>query len=194
MTLLASLGQRLTPKNVTLGVIMTNMVCRPTITLSNKQIPEETRRYTATREFFTELFGLASTFTFATAVEKFVPKIIAKKFFNTELTQKLMDQIKNTGWDKLTAVQKNLRGVILGSSFVATALAVAIITPLINNIVLNKMLGKIMGKKTQESSQNNNDVFVNSQNNKTSITFETNSDSFNNFVKLYNASLASKNE
>lgn len=150
-----TLGQKLTPKNVTLGVIVTNMVCRPTITMTNKQLPEETRRYTATREFSTEFFGFATTYGFATLVEKVVPKLIARKFFNTDLTKELVEQIKNVGWDKLTPIQKNLKGVILGTSFVATAAAVAILTPLLNNFLLNKMLSKIMGKNKTETEKIN---------------------------------------
>lgn len=146
MTILTRLGQ-ITPKNVTLGVIMTNMVCRPTITLSNKSIPEETRKYTATREFCTEFFGLATTYTFATFVEKSLPKFVAKKFFNTDLTKELVEKIGKTGWESLTTLEKNLKGVMTGSSLLGTALAVAVLTPLINNIVLNKLLGKIMNKK-----------------------------------------------
>lgn len=181
MNVLMTLGQKLTPKNVTLGVIVTNMVCRPTITLANKQLPEETRRYTATREFSTEFFGFATTYGFATLVEKIVPKVIAKKFFNTELTKDLIEQIKNLGWDKLTPLQKNLKGVILGTSFVATAAAVAILTPLINNFLLNKMLGKIMGKNKTGAEETKNNSALSTPVNE----FKTDSTSFNAFLKDY---------
>ncbi len=188
MKLLMTLGQRLTPKNVTLGVIVTNMVCRPTITMSNKQLPEDTRRYTATREFFTEFFGFATTFSFATLVEKFVPKIVAKKFFKTDLTKQLVETIKKTGWEKLTPLQKNLKGLILGSSFVATAAAVAILTPLLNNLVLNKMLPKIMGrKKTEPTAAKEADTFSKAPNATPASVFKTDNTAFNTFIKDYYA-------
>ena len=184
MNLLMTLGQKLTPKNVTLGVIVTNMVCRPTITMTNKQIPEDTRRYTATREFFTEFFGFATTYSFATLVEEIVPKIVAKKYFNTDLTKELVKHIKNSGWDKLSIPQKNLKGVILGTSFVATAIAVAVLTPLLNNFVLNRMLGKIMGKKGIQKTQDT-DKFEKQQAITTASSFKTDNASFNAFLQDY---------
>lgn len=189
MNVLATLGQRLTPKNVTLGVIMTNMVCRPTITLSNKKIPEDTRRYTATREFFTEFFGLITTFGFASAVEKYVPKMVAKKFFKTDLTKQLVETIKNTGWDKLSPLQKNMKGVILGSSFVATALAVAVLTPILNNLLLNKMIDKIMGKNKTGSAPaaNKVDTFEKTPGATSVQNFTTGSSAFDMFLKQYNS-------
>jgi hypothetical protein len=153
MSLLVSIGQKLTPKNVTLGVIATNMVCRPTITMSNKSIPDETRRYTATREFFTEFFGAITTFTFATYIgEKLMPKLAAKKW-GVNLTKELADKINKTDWASLTdPVHKNLKATKVLSSFATTAVAVAILTPILNNLVLNKLINKIMKPKTSAES------------------------------------------
>jgi hypothetical protein len=147
MSMLVSVGQKLTPKNVTLGVILTNMVCRPTITLSNKGIPEETRKYTATREFFTEFFGALTTFTFATFIgENLVPKLAAKKW-GVNLTKELAEKISKTEWSNLTnPIHKNIKATKILSSFATTAIAVAVLTPLLNNLVLNKLMEKIWGK------------------------------------------------
>jgi hypothetical protein len=155
MSALVSIGQKLTPKNVTLGVIATNMVCRPIITLSNKSIPEETRRYTATREFFTEFFGALTTFSFATYFgENLIPRLAAKKW-GVNLTKDLAKTINNSSWDKLAVnpVFQKIKATRILSSFATTAIAVAILTPILNNLVLNKIMGKISGKKSPETPQ-----------------------------------------
>ncbi|EKE02132.1 MAG: hypothetical protein ACD_20C00421G0006 [uncultured bacterium] len=152
MSALIGIGRIFTPKNATLGVITANMVCRPIITMSNKQIPEETRKYTATREFFTELFGLGTTYTFASAMENVIPKVIAKKLFNTDLTKNLANQIKSSGWDQLSPINQKIKGSMALSSFAGTAIAVAILTPLLNNIVLNKIMDRINGKNKKDAT------------------------------------------
>ncbi len=143
MISLVGMGKMLTPRNVVLGVIGANMVCRPLITLSNRQLPEDTRRYTAMREFCTELFGLFNTLTFTTAVEYLGPRLISK-----DATRKVISRIKGADWNKLTAKDQRLKAAVLLSSLIGTILSTAILTPLLNNLVLNRLLEKIMGKKT----------------------------------------------
>ena len=63
MSYLLSIGKVLTPTNIVAGVKLAEMGFRPAITMSNKEIPEETRKYAATREFFTEFFGFIATLT-----------------------------------------------------------------------------------------------------------------------------------
>lgn len=146
MELLTAVG-RLTPKNTGLGIVLFDMVSRPSITLTNKTIPEDARRYAAAREFCTGFFGLASTYTFASFVEKYVPNVVSKAFFKTDLTKDLATYINNTGWSKLTPLEKNLKGLLVGSSFAGTLIALGIITPLLCNVFLNKLLDKVIKTK-----------------------------------------------
>ena len=138
---LSGIGKMLTPRNTVIGVISANMICRPIITMSNKNLPEDTKKYTATREFCTELFGLINTITFASAVEYLGPKLI-----NNKLTRKMMNDVKKADWDKLSPPDQKIKGAILVSSLVGTAIAAAVLTPLLNNLVLNKFMDKITGK------------------------------------------------
>lgn len=189
MSMVTSLGQILTPKNATLGVIMTNMVCRPTITMSNKSIPEDTRKYTASREFCTELFGLLTTYTFATAVENIAPKAIAKKL-GVNLTKELFDSIKKASWEELKNKPElfKIKGTATVASFVGTAIAVAILTPLLNNFILNKFMGKILGnkdvkdKKQIEANVQANTVMAGSLSNNSHVS---SSRAFSQFLQDY---------
>lgn len=144
---LISLGRMLTPRNVVLGVIATNIVCRPIITMSNKSLPMETRRYTAMREFCTELFGFINTLTLATAIE-----IIGARLINRKATRKMIERIKAADWKQLPVADQRLKAAILLSSAIGTALSTAVATPLLNNLVLNRLLEKITGKNQKPAA------------------------------------------
>ena len=147
---LVSIGRILTPKNVAIGMITTNMFCRPLITLSNPALPIDTKRYTATREFSTELFGLLNMLTFCTAVERFLPRLLTK----TQITKAMGEKLKEAGWKALSESDQKLKAAVLVSSFVGALISTAIITPILNNLVLNKLLDKITGKtKTTPAPQ-----------------------------------------
>lgn len=148
MERLISVGKALTPRNVLLTVITHNMIARPAITLSNKSLPEDTRRYTASREFCTELFGLINTLTFTTFVEWLGPRLV-----HCETTAKMIDYVKATDWNKLAKKQQHLKAVILMSSLVGSAMSCGILTPLLNNVVLNHVLENIL-KSNASSSKN----------------------------------------
>jgi hypothetical protein len=141
MERLISIGKALTPRNVLLTVITHNMITRPAITLSNKNIPENTRRYTASREFCTELFGLINTLTFTTFVEWLGPRLA-----NREVTAKMIDHVKVNDWNKLAQKEQHLKAIILMSSLIGSAMSCGILTPLLNNLVLNQVLDKILNR------------------------------------------------
>ena len=96
-------------KPLSLGISASCMIFRPLITLSNKDLSPETKKYTASREFFTEFFGLINTYTLVSAIEKFTPKILAKKLFNVDLTKQLGETIKKAGWDQLPIAQQKIK-------------------------------------------------------------------------------------
>lgn len=160
MVQMSSIGKVLTPKNTIVGVVVANMVCRPLITLSNKELPPETKRYTATREFCTEFFGLINTLTIGSLIEWGGKKLAAKKILKDKpFTPELEKTIKNTGWDALENMEKNgkifkgatnLKGSIIATSFLGAALVASTITPVMNNIILNKVINKISGKKSDK--------------------------------------------
>lgn len=142
---LINIGKALTPRNVLVAVITHNMVARPTITLSNKSLPEDTRRYTASREFCTELFGLINTLTFTTFVEWLGPRLV-----NRNISSKIIDHVKATDWNKLAKKEQHLKAVILMSSLIGSAVSCGILTPLLNNFVLNQLLEKIISRSPKE--------------------------------------------
>jgi hypothetical protein len=142
MSTLVSIGKTLTPRNVLVAVITHNMIARPAITLTNKNLPEDTRRYTASREFCTELFGLMNTLTFTTLIEWLGPRLA-----NRNATSKMINHVKSTDWNKLAKKEQHLKAVILMSSLIGSAFSCGILTPLLNNFVLNQMLEKIIGNK-----------------------------------------------
>jgi len=150
MSLSTSIGNFVTkskPKYIVAGIIAANMAFRPVITMSNKQIPEDTRKYTATREFCTELFGMINLFAVGTLFEYLGGQITAKK-----LTGKFLNNLdfKNIGKNAVEALSPNHQKIKTGisvASFVGSVLSSAVFTPLANNVVLNKLMNKIIGKK-----------------------------------------------
>jgi hypothetical protein len=154
MNSLMKLGNLLnSPKNVSLGVMSACMVGRPLITMSNKNISDETKRYTASREFFTEFFNMINTYTLVSGVEKLVPKLVAKKVGLKNLTKEGMELIKNTGREKLPLAEQKVKSSMVLSSFFGTALTVAVITPILNNLLLNKIMDKLPGNKKKGKTE-----------------------------------------
>lgn len=189
MSFLASVGN-LSPKKTILPVIAANMFFRPMITMSNKSLPPETRKYTATREFSTEFFGLINTYTFVTIVEKFVPKFLTKALFKTDLTDKLIEKLNDSKFSDLKPLEKNIKGLITLTGLAGTIISIAIIVPLLNNLVLNKLLKtRDNNPKLPPESENsiNNKVVASNINNNTLITNQKNiqSQAFNIFLKNY---------
>lgn len=157
---LAGIGRVLSsPKNVSLGVITSCMIFRPIITMSNKNIPDETKKYTAAREFCTEVFNLLNTYTFVSAVEYLLPKVILRKEKALDLSKKGIDLIKKANIGELLPPQQKLKGAVLLSSFLGAAFSCAILTPALNNIFLCKIIDKVTGTKQKKISDQNTDVF-----------------------------------
>jgi hypothetical protein len=149
MSILTNVGNFVTskPKYTIAGVIAANMVCRPVITMSNKQVPEDTRKYTAAREFCTELFGMANLFAIGTFCEYLGGQIMAKKVLGKFLNKVEFKNIGKTDLNALSAEHGKIKTGILIASFIGSVLSSAIATPLLNNVVLNKFMNKIVGKK-----------------------------------------------
>lgn len=143
-----------------LSLVSLIMIFRPLIMLTDTAVPMKTRRYAATREFFTELFGLinvaivakgletlVTAFAFdkhtAKAGDKIIPKAVAKlKKLNIigtwrELTNGISKKLLDPDWEKLAPKMKSVRGVFRSTAFVGVVLATAIITPFLNNYVIN---------------------------------------------------------
>lgn len=152
MSSLINIGKRLTPINIVAGIKLAEMVCRPAITMSNDQIPEDTKKYTAVREFFTAFLGFITTLTFGEVLEHVGAKIFVKKEFGENISMKEIKRIRDTGMQHLKDTkEEKIKTVIILSSFVGAIIAGAIITPLLNNVILNKYLNKIIKKKDPEN-------------------------------------------
>lgn len=200
MDMMATVGRSLTPKNVALGVMVCDMVGRPLITMSNKEIPLETRKTIAVREFFTELLGATLTYGVATTVEKSVPQMLAKKLYNVDLTKALSNKILESEFKLLSPVNQKLRGIILLSSFLGTILAASILTPIINNVLTNKVLNKFLKKADHHGGGHNEHQTVKTKDvpqalnsNQTKIpepAFSSSSNNFQQFLLQYQANKA----
>jgi len=150
MSLATNFVRVLTPKNMAATMITANMICRPTITMSNKQVPEETRKYTASREFCTEFFGLANNLVFVTFLENLGGQIAAKKETGQFLNKDNLRKIKKSVMSGLNPQEQKIKTGILLASFLGTAASAAFFTPLLNNFVLNKFLDKIIKNKNNK--------------------------------------------
>jgi len=140
MSLSTNFVRFLTPKNMAATMITANMICRPIITMSNKKVPEETRKYTASREFCTELFGLINNLVFVTFLENISGQIIAKKETGQFLNKTNLRKIKRTAINNLNLKEQKIKSGILLISFLGTAASAAFFTPLLNNFILNKTI------------------------------------------------------
>lgn len=140
-TLLAS------PKLTYASIQVCNMVCRPTITMSNKEIPEETRKYTAKREFCTEALGLMNNLFFVSFIEYLGGQISAIKETGNFIDRKMLKNIKKSTIYNLSEKDKRIKTGIFIASFVGSAFSGAILTPLLNNLILNKVMNKNNTKK-----------------------------------------------
>ncbi|MFA6988715.1 MAG: hypothetical protein WC197_01485 [Candidatus Gastranaerophilaceae bacterium] len=149
MSILTNLGTIITskPKYTIAGVIAANMVCRPIITMSNKQVPEETRKYTAAREFCTELFGMITLFGIGSLFEYVGGQIAAKKITGKFLNKETFSKIGKTALEALSKDEGKIKTGVLIASFVGSIISSAIATPILNNVVLNKIMNKLTGKK-----------------------------------------------
>ena len=162
MSIITSLGNLATskPKYTIAGVIAANMICRPVITMSNKQVPEETRKYTASREFCTELFGMINLFVIGTIFEYMGGQLAAKKLTGKFLNRETFKNIGASALNTLSADHGKIKKGILIASFIGSILSSAIATPLLNNIVLNKLMNKIIGKKDKSQPPAETNLFV----------------------------------
>lgn len=183
MSSVVSIGHLLTPKNTALGISGATMIFKPLITLSNKELPEDTKRYTALREFFSTLFSFTSIATLVGFAERNIPKTFAHKKYNIDLTENLLHTIKKTDWGLLSNPHKEIKGVFLITSLIASASTAAILTPLLCNIFLNKLLTHIMGKKKEPPHANYPDVFAKSLNGITLTRNKTDSEAFNTYLQ-----------
>jgi hypothetical protein len=148
-----SAGGLLTPKNIVVGLKLVNMVSRPTITMSNNQIPEDTRKYAATREFFTELFGVVTTLTVGSFIEKAGGQYFAKKHLGRKLEKKEFENIVKNAANSISdiKIQKTRNGILL-SSFIGAAFAGGILTPVLNNILLNPIMSRTFNRKHKNNT------------------------------------------
>lgn len=153
MSYLLSIGKVLTPTNIVAGVKLAEMGFRPAITMSNKEIPEDTKKYAATREFFTEFFGFIATLTCGNLIEFVGGQLFAKKLTPERqfLSQQQFKELGEKSVHSLREHDKKIKIGILLSSFIGATFAGAIVTPLLNNIVLNKFMDKIIKKKDQKN-------------------------------------------
>ena len=153
MSYLLSIGKVLTPTNIVAGVKLAEMGFRPAITMSNKEIPEDTRKYAATGEFFTEFFGFIATLTCGNLIEFAGGQLFAKKLTPEKqfLTQQQFKELGEKSLHSLREHDKKIKIGILLSSFIGATFAGAIVTPLLNNVVLNKFMDKIIKKKDQKN-------------------------------------------
>jgi len=151
MSCLISIGKILTPTNSVAGVKLAEMGFRPAITMSNTEIPEDTRKYTAVREFFTEFFGFATTLTIGNLVERAGGQLFAKKISGKFLNKEEFKDIAEKAFNTLSDANQKIKAGILVSSVAGAVIAGAIITPVLNNIVLNKLMDKIIKKKDNKN-------------------------------------------
>ena len=149
MSLPTNLGSFLTPKNTYASIQICNMICRPAITMSNKEIPEETRKYTASREFCTEALGLMNNLVFVSFIEYIGGQIAAKRETGKILNKTDFKKIKNQTMSELCDKNKKIKAAVFLSSILGSAFSASILTPLLNNLILNKVM-----KNKEEKHQN----------------------------------------
>jgi hypothetical protein len=179
MNIWGTLGSTLTPKRVTLGIMFTDMIGRPAITLTNTKIEKKTRYLMATREGLTELFGFTLTYIVATLTEKIIPAIYAKKHLvGTTISAEFLSDITKKAFTDLTPSLQKFRGVILGSSFFGAIVAASVLTPLLNNLVLNKVMNRILKSEQHVHEQ----AIIPSAAQSLAVVDDSN---FRDFLKLY---------
>lgn len=137
-------------KNISLGISSACMIGRPVITMSNDKIPMETRKYTASREFFTEVFNMSIIYSLVTLAENFAFKNVAKKQ-GLKFSKELFKKVTETGWENLLPKEQKIKTAFALTSFLGTAATVAIITPLLNNAFLDKIINLLpIGKSNKQ--------------------------------------------
>ncbi len=162
MSTAAKLGKLLSkPLTNQMAVTSGIMVLRPLIMLTDKAVPIETREYAATREFFTELFGLGSLLVIGSTIKsicsfvaydrnskdtKLMKPILSalssfkfgKAFTEIRKSNKILTTLSKQDWGKLSPKMRHVNGVFNLSSYAGIILALAVITPILNNTVINK--------------------------------------------------------
>lgn len=151
-----------------LAIVSTIMVFRPLIMLTDKAVPMKTRQYAATREFFTELFGLLNVLIVGKAIERAFTQSAYNKGVKAltsdtdklkykevkwyrglidplnftkggKKAEKLLNHLNDADWKDLPAPLKNAkRNKALFGGLLAVGLATAVLTPFLNNIVINE--------------------------------------------------------
>jgi hypothetical protein len=186
MSVLTSVGNIVLskPKYTIAGIIAANMVCRPIITMSNKEVPEDTRKYAASREFCTEFFGMINLFTIATLFEYIGGQRVSKKLTGKVLNRETFKRINEQAMELLkNPIDKQIKKGILIASFIGSVISSAVVTPMLNNLVLNKLMNKIGGKKDDKSKLPET----------TSVNLPQNSGKDENIFNKYNKIVQAKN-
>jgi len=166
VSLSTNLGSFLTPKNTYASIQVCNMICRPAITMSNKEIPEETRKYTASREFCTEALGLMNNLVFVSFIEYLGGQLSAKRETGKFLNKMDFKNIKNKTMSNLCDKDKKIKSAIFLSSFLGSAFSASILTPTLNNLILNKMMKNKEEKhenKLLETTNKVENIFIKNQ-------------------------------
>jgi len=158
-----TMAKFLTPKRVIVGLKFFYMVSRPAITMSNTKVPEETKKYTATREFCTELFGAITTMTVGSVIEWKLGQHFAKKYMGKKLAKKEFYEFLNNPISSAANLKRQkTKTAIMLASFIGAAFSGGILTPTLNNLFLNSILDKVIPKKKKPLPQieTNNQVNV----------------------------------
>jgi len=148
---IVTIGQLLTPKYVVAARKIINGIGRPIITMSDKNTPEDAKRYAATREFSTEMIGLIIILSCGTIFEKIGGNLYAKWLLKRPMTQKEIQKIEKKSLTSLKGDKQKIKAAILLCSFLSTIAEGAVLTPLLNNLILSKFINKILKNKSDKN-------------------------------------------
>ncbi|GEM_PF-5211016 len=147
-----TIGKVLTPKYVVAARKIINGIGRPIITMSDKNTPEDAKRYAAAREFSTEMVGLGIILTVGTLFERVGGKLYAQHITKKPFSMAQFKALENKSLTSLSGKnEQKIKAAILVFSFISTIIEGAILTPLLNNIILHRYMDKIFQKDCNKS-------------------------------------------
>ncbi len=123
-------------------LIANNFLLRPIYIMTNKEIPEDQKKYGATREAMQQVFNMAAHLGLSTTFE-WVGFAACRKLVNVRNQKKAMEKFKEFAtFDKLKKCEgtREIPAVISGSkalgSFFGSVMALTVVAPMLNNKVL----------------------------------------------------------
>lgn len=157
----------ISPKLTTVAISSSCATFRPLITLSNKNVSEDTKKFTAKREFLTEIINCTLILSVVSAAEELIPRVLSKgkNFLGKPLTKEAFNKIKKSSYDVLTEGEKNLKAAHNLTSLFVTAVCVAIASPFVNNFILNNFLSGKKNKIAETQPKSNKSPMIEQQKN-----------------------------